>query len=97
MKDGNMSSDVEKIKQAILDAEKNGYITLNGFGQLITVSFGEFFSQTGDEILKDLNRIPSAILQDTENPNWINDYATTVVIRKLKESLDQVLGIRHAS
>jgi hypothetical protein len=89
-----MSQDIEEIKTRILDAEKNGYITFHRFGQLIAVSFGEFLSQSGDEILRDLNRMPANILENTDNPNWINDYAMTVVIRKLKESLNQVLSIR---
>ena len=77
------------IKDKILEEYKKGNIVVAGFEGLQTMPLEEIIKQPTDGLLYDLNRNESVILTFIEDPKWVNDYAITQVVRKLKSIIDQ--------
>ena len=88
---------MDNIKEIVLAEYKKGNIVVVGTEGLQVMSLNEFVKQPIDGILYDLNRSEIVILQFIEDPKWINDYASTQVIRLLKNKineLEQLLNIK---
>ncbi len=80
---------MQDIKSKIIEEQKKGNIVIltpNGFA---LANLEQFVKQPTDGILYDLNRDEATILTFIDDPNWVNDYATAQVIRKLKEQIDR--------
>lgn len=88
---GDTSIDnAENIKQRILSEHKNGNIVVASFEGLSVHSLNDIINQPTDGLLYDLNRNEAVILTMIKDPKWINDYASTQVIRTLKDKLDKL-------
>jgi hypothetical protein len=59
-------------------------------GGLASANIDEFIKQPLDGILYDLNRLPEVVLTFIDDPKWVNDYAVYLVIKRLKEKLDEL-------
>ena len=76
--------------QFIHDKAENGEIvvmTLEGLGSM---NMDNFFCQPVDGMLYDLNRDEVTISTFLDDVKWVNDYAATLVIRRLCKMLAEV-------
>jgi len=83
-----MSDEKQELKELILAKAKEGKVVFATFEGLIAADLNEFIKQPADGILYDLNRLPGVGLTFLDDPKWVNDFAVSLVIRKLKEELD---------
>jgi len=83
-----MSDEKQELKELILAKAKEGKVVFATFEGLIAADLNEFIKQPADGILYDLNRLPEVVLTFLDDPKWVNDFAVSLVIRKLKEELD---------
>ena len=81
---------METIKEKILEEYKNGNIVVSGFEGLQIVKLEDIIKQPAEGILYDLNRIESVVLTFLPDPKWINDYASSKVIRQLKKRIEEL-------
>lgn len=84
-----MSEPNTKIKDLVLEEAKKGNITVFTHEGLMMAPLKEVIKQPVDGLLYDLNRNEVVILTFIEDPKWINDYASTQVIRELKSQLGE--------
>lgn len=80
----------EKIKSLVLDKAKEGQLVFHVMGGLASANIDEFIKQPTDGILYDLNRSPEVVLTFIDDPKWVNDYAVYLVIKRLKEKVDEL-------
>jgi len=75
----------------ILQKEKEGLIVFEAFDGLMQGNIDEFIKQPTEGILYDLNRDKATCLTFIKGGavGWINNYATALVISKLKEKLEK--------
>ena len=84
----------EDIKGIILSEYKKGNIVVSTFEGLKVMPLDEFVKQPVEGMLYDLNRDELVILTFINDPKWINDFASTKVIRKLAliaEKRDEII------
>lgn len=81
---------MESIKEKILEEYKKGNIVVSGFEGLQIMKLEDIIKQPAEGILYDLNRIESVILTFLPDRKWINDYASSQVIRKLKKRIEEL-------
>ena len=84
----------ENIKDIILSEYKKGNIVVSTFEGLKVMPLDEFVKQPVEDMLYDLNRDELVILTFINDPKWINDFASTKVIRKLAliaEKRDEII------
>ncbi len=80
----------EELKDWILKKEEEGKIvfqTTEGFAE---VGIEEFIKQPTEGLLYDLNRNREVVLTFIDDPKWVNDYAVSLVIKKLKEKIESL-------
>lgn len=77
------------IKDLILNEYKKGNIVVSTHEGLQIASLKEVIKQPIDGLLYDLNRSEEVILTFINDIKWINDYASTQVIRELKKQLEE--------
>jgi len=82
----------ENIKDIILEEYKKGNIVVSGIDGLQIMPLDEFIKQPADGVLYDLNRDEATVLTFINDPKWVNDYAVSQVIRKLKNRIDELEG-----
>ena len=91
MKESNKKKE-EDLLEYIRKREKDGYVVIMTFEGLQEGKLDDMIlKQPVDGLLYDLNRSPEVIgsFLDGDNPKWINDWATMVAIKRLKEMLDE--------
>lgn len=81
---------METIKDKILEEYKKGNIVVSGFEGLQIMKLEDIIKQPADGLLYDLNRNESIILTFLPNPKWVNDYASSQVIRQLKKRIEEL-------
>ena len=84
-----MKTAFEDVKKYILSQEEQGRVvvmTIEGFSE---TSLDEIIKQHTDGLLYDLNRDRATILTLIEDKKWVNDYACMLVIKKLKQKLEE--------
>ena len=84
----NTNTEKEELKDLILKKESEGKIviqTIEGFSE---IDIDEFIKQPAEGLLYDLNRGREVVLTFIDDPNWVNDYAVGLVIKKLKSLLE---------
>jgi hypothetical protein len=81
---------MENLKDKILEEYKKGNVIVATFEGLRITSLDEFIKQPADGILYDLNRNESVVLSFIPDPKWVNDYAVSQVIRKLKDKISEL-------
>ena len=91
-----MSNDKEELIKLILAKAKEGKVVFATFEGLMAADLNEFIKQPADGILYDLNRLPEVVMQFLDDPKWVNDFAVSLVIRKLKEGLEGKLTLLAA-
>lgn len=79
---------MENIKERVLDEYKKGNIVIANFEGLQVMKIDEFIKQPAEGLLYDLNRNEATILTFLPDPKWINDYASSQVIKALKKRID---------
>lgn len=79
----------QKLKNLILEKAKQGKVVFSTFDGLAVVDLDKFIEQPAEGILYDLNRLPEVVFTWIDDPKWINDYAVSLVITKLKDLLDR--------
>jgi len=78
------------IKEKILEEYKKGNIVVSGFDGLQIMKLEDIIKQPAEGILYDLNRIESVVLTFLSDPKWVNDYASSQVIRQLKKRIEEL-------
>ena len=78
-----------ELQEIVLEEEKKGNVVFWAIDTLRSVPIDEFISQPTDGLLYDLNRGPEVVLTFIEDPKWVNDYAVSLVIKRLKEMVKQ--------
>jgi len=81
---------MENIKEKILEEYRKGNIVVSGFDGLSVMKLEDIIKQPADGLLYDLNRIESVVLTFLPDPKWINDYASSQVIRQLKKRIEEL-------
>lgn len=81
---------METIKNKILEEYKKGNIVVSGFEGLQIMKLEDIIKQPAEGILYDLNRIESVVLTFLPDPKWVNDYASSQVIRQLKKRIEEL-------
>jgi hypothetical protein len=81
---------METIKDKILEEYKKGNIVVSGFEGLQIMKLEDIIKQPAEGILYDLNRIESVVLTFLPDPKWVNDYASSQVIRQLKKRIQEL-------
>ncbi len=81
---------MENIKEKILEEYKKGNIVVSGFDGLSVMKLEDIIKQPVDGLLYDLNRSEAVVLTFLPDPKWINDYASSQVIRQLKKRIEEL-------
>lgn len=81
---------MESIKDKILEEYKKGNVVISNFEGLQVTKLSELIKQPTEGILYDINRDEMTILTFITDPKWVNDYASTQVIRALKQKIEEV-------
>jgi len=81
---------METIKDKILEEYQKGNIVVSGFEGLQIMKLEDIIKQPAEGILYDLNRIESVVLTFLPDPKWVNDYASSQVIRQLKKRIEEL-------
>lgn len=78
------------MKKEILEEYKKGNIVVSTFEGLKVMKLEDIIKQPAEGILYDLNRSESIILTFLPDAKWINDYASSQVIRELKKRIKEL-------
>lgn len=83
----------EKFRDAVLAEAAKGNIIFMSDGEPMIANLDEFIKQPAEGILYDLNRSREVVLTFIDDPKWVNDYAVSLVISKLKHDLDAARAV----
>ena len=81
---------MEGIKDKILEEYNKGNVVISNFEGLQVANLSELIKQPTEGILYDINRDEMTILTFISDPKWVNDYASTKVIRALKNKIEDL-------
>lgn len=81
---------MEDIKEKILEEYKKGNVVISSIEGLQVTNLSELIKQPTEGILYDINRDEMTILTFISDPKWVNDYASTKVIRALKNKIEDL-------
>jgi len=84
-----MEAKYEKLKNFILEKEKEGMVVISTFDGMREQKLSEIIKQPADGILYDLNRDGATVLTFIDDSKWVNDYAVGLVIKELKRLLEK--------
>ena len=82
----------EKLKNLILEKEKEGKIVIQTIEGFSYTDLDDFVKQPAEGILYDLNRSREVALTFIDDPKWVNDFAVALVIKKLKALIEMSEG-----
>lgn len=75
---------IQNLVNLVLSEEKKGNVVLSTFEGLAIANLSDLVDKQPIEgILYDLNRLPETVLTFINDPKWVNDYAVSLVIKKL--------------
>lgn len=80
----------DDVREFILSESRKGNVVFMGLEGLMVAPLDEFIKQPADGILYDLNRLPEIALTFMGDPKWVNDFAVSMVIKRLREKVEQV-------
>jgi hypothetical protein len=93
MDDEKELTEGERILKVIRDAEERNIVVFWTLDQLSGMDLDAMISQPTDGLLYDLNRDKATcatwIEKDGATGTWVNNYASALVIERLKEKLKQ--------
>lgn len=75
------------LRDLVLEESRKGNVVCMGLEGLEVVPLDEFIKQPADGILYDLNRLPEVVTLFLDDPKWVNDFAVSLVIKRLREQL----------
>lgn len=75
-----------EMRDMILQESEKGNVVYMGLEGLMIVPLDEFIAQPTEGLLYDLNRSPEVVLTFIDDPKWVNDFAVSMVIKRLKEN-----------
>ena len=78
------------MKEEILKEYEKGNVVVVGAGSVLTVLMDEFIKQPIEGILYDLNIGEAVVLSSTNDPKWVNAYATCKTITSLKKRIEEL-------
>lgn len=81
-----MTPEEKNLLNFVHDEFDKGRIVLHTLVGLVTVPLDELIDQPATGLLYDLNKLEEAIPM---NRYWVNNFATTKIIRELKRRLDE--------
>jgi hypothetical protein len=81
---------MDEIKDKILEEYKKGNVVIAGIDGLGVAKLDDLIKQPTEGLLYDLNRDEMTILTFLPDRKWVNDYASTQVIRALKNKIEEV-------
>ena len=81
---------MESIKEKILEEYRKGNIVVATSEGLSVCKLSEIIKQPAEGILYDINRNESVILTFIPDPKWVNDYASSQIIRELKKRIEEL-------
>ena len=79
----------EELKDFVVSEGRKGNVVFNNGEGIVVAPLEEFIKQPADGILYDLNRLPEVALTFMDDPKWVNDFAVSMVIKRLKEMVGQ--------
>ena len=83
----------EQLKALVIERKADGRVVYyQEPGDLVSMPVAELCDQPADGLLYDLNRDEASILAfaGEDNPYWVNNYATALVIRYLKGRVEEL-------
>ena len=83
----------DKTKQdfrdmVVAEAKKGNVVFMGIDEEPMVANLDEFIAQPAEGILYDLNRLPEVVITFIDDPKWVNDYAVSLIIAKLKANLE---------
>jgi hypothetical protein len=78
---------MKSLRDIVLQKEKEGKVVFMTIDGPMEADLEKFIEQPTEGILYDLNRGREVVLSFIEDPKWVNDFAVSLVIAKLKEKL----------
>lgn len=78
---------MKSLRDIVLQKEKEGKVVFMTIDGPKEADLEKFIEQPTEGILYDLNRGREVVLSFIEDPKWVNDFAVSLVIEKLKEKL----------
>lgn len=81
---------IEKLKDLIRDKGKEGKVVFYTVEGLAVADIDELIKQPIDGLLYDLNRLPEVIMSNFDKRS-VNDYAMMMVLKRLKEMVDDAI------
>jgi len=81
---------MEDIENIILEEYKKGNVVISNVQGLQIMKLKDIIKQSADGLLYDLNRDEAVVLTFLPDPKWINDYASSQVIRQLKKRIEEL-------
>lgn len=75
-------------RDKVLAEAQKGNVVYMGIEGAMVVPLDEFIKQPAEGLLYDLNRSPEVVLTFIDDPKWVNDFAVSMVIKKLKEMVE---------
>ena len=81
----------EELSAYVLEESRKGNVVFNTGEGLAVAPLDEFVKQPAEGILYDLNRAPEVVLTFIGDPKWINDFAVSMVIRRLRDKVDNLM------
>lgn len=69
---------------------QDGKVTFENMEGLVSSPLDEFIKQPAEGILYDLNRDMATCMAFIDEPTWINNFACCVVIKALKERIEEL-------
>src|SRR5687768_10267718 len=75
----------EEFRDFVVEESRKGNVVLMDFEGFQIAPLDEFIKQPAEGILYDLNRLPEVVMTFIDDPKWVNDYAVSMVIRRLRD------------
>ena len=79
----------QELFDFLLEKRKQGKVVIKTIEGLMITDVEDIIKQPTEGLLYDLNRNLEVIATFLDDPKWVNDFAVTVVIEKLKEYYDK--------
>lgn len=90
MSNDNVNRFMEYRDKVLAETAKGRVVILSDGMEACAVDLKAFCDQPVDGLLYDLNLLPEVILNNIEDPRWINRYATMLVIKQLVDQINQL-------
>ena len=80
----------ESLKDLVLRRARVGDVIFRTHDDFRIAALDEFIEQPTEGLLYDLNRDRASVLSFIDDPKWVNDFAVSLVIERLKDKLSEI-------